>query len=59
MRNLTRLEDQEAFSRILFGSVRDLMDEFELAPETQALIAPLAVVGGQVRAVDARARRST
>lgn len=48
VRNLTRLEDQEAFSRILFGNVRDLMDEFELAPETQALIAPLAVVGGQV-----------
>ena len=48
VRNLTRLEDQEAFSRILFGNMRDLMDEFELAPETQALIAPLAVVGGQV-----------
>ena len=48
VRNLTRLEDQEAFSRILFGSIRDLMDEFELAPQTQALIAPLAVVGGQV-----------
>lgn len=47
VRNLTRLEDQEAFSRILFGNVRDLMDEFELAPETRALIAPLAVVGGQ------------
>ncbi|MCX7362849.1 MAG: NAD(P)/FAD-dependent oxidoreductase [Alphaproteobacteria bacterium] len=48
VRNLTRLEDQEAFSRILFGNARDLMDEFELAPETQTLIAPLAVVGGQV-----------
>jgi phytoene dehydrogenase-like protein len=48
VRNLTKLEDQEAFSRILFGNARDLMDEFELAPETQALIAPLAVVGGQV-----------
>ncbi|MFO1163459.1 MAG: NAD(P)/FAD-dependent oxidoreductase [Reyranellaceae bacterium] len=47
VRNLTRLEDQEAFSRILLGNVRDLMDEFELAPETRALIAPLAVVGGQ------------
>ncbi|SEG75675.1 Phytoene dehydrogenase-related protein [Bosea lathyri] len=46
-RNLSRLEDQEAFSRIFFGSVRDLMDEFELAPQTKALIAPLAVVGGQ------------
>ena len=48
VRNLTRLEDEEAFSRILFGNARDLMDEFELAPETQTLIAPLAVVGGQV-----------
>jgi phytoene dehydrogenase-like protein len=48
VRHLTRLEDQEAFSRILFGNIRDLMDEFELAPQTQALIAPLAVVGGQV-----------
>lgn len=48
VRNLTRLEDQEAFSRILFGSVRDLMNEFELGAHTQALIAPLAVVGGQV-----------
>ena len=48
VRNLTRLEDQEAFSRILFGNIRDLMDEFELTPQTQALIAPLAVVGGQV-----------
>lgn len=47
VRNLTRLEDQEAFSRILFGSARDLMEEFELAPETKALIGPLAVVGGQ------------
>src|SRR5690606_16765320 len=35
-------------SRILLGSARDLMDEFGLAPETQALIGPLAVVGGQV-----------
>jgi phytoene dehydrogenase-like protein len=47
VRNLTTVADQEAFSRIFFGSVRDLMDEFELAPETRALIAPLAVVGGQ------------
>jgi phytoene dehydrogenase-like protein len=47
-RNLTTLADQEAFARIFFGSARDLMDEFCLAPETQALIAPLAVVGGQV-----------
>lgn len=47
-RNLTTLADQEAFARIFFGSARDLMDEFDLAPETQALIGPLAVVGGQV-----------
>jgi len=53
VRNLTRLEDQEAFSRILFGNARDLMDEFELAPQTQALIAPLAVVGGQVAIIEA------
>jgi len=48
VRNLTRWEDQEAFSRILLGSARDLMNEFGLAPETQAIIGPLAVVGGQV-----------
>ncbi len=48
VRNLATLADQEAFARIFFGSARDLMDEFSLAPETQALIAPLAVVGGQV-----------
>lgn len=47
VRNLSRLEDQEAFGRIFFGNARDLMAEFELAPETQALIGPLAVVGGQ------------
>ncbi len=45
-RNLTSLEDQEAFSRIFFGSVRDLFDEFELSWQTRALIAPMAVVGG-------------
>lgn len=48
VRNLTSDEDQEAFSRIMFGSIRDLMEEFGLAPETKALITPLAVVGGQV-----------
>ncbi len=48
VRNLTSLHDQEAFARIFFGSARDLMREFGLAPETMALIAPLAVVGGQV-----------
>lgn len=48
VRNLTSPADQEAFARIFFGSARDLMNEFDLAPETMALIAPLAVVGGQV-----------
>ncbi len=48
VRNLTSSMDQEAFARIFFGSARDLMNEFGLAPETMALIAPLAVVGGQV-----------
>jgi phytoene dehydrogenase-like protein len=45
-RNLTSIADQEAFGRIFFGSVRDLFDEFELAWQTQTLIAPMAVVGG-------------
>jgi phytoene dehydrogenase-like protein len=45
-RNLTTIADQEAFGRIFFGSVRDLFEEFELAWQTQALIAPMAVVGG-------------
>jgi phytoene dehydrogenase-like protein len=48
VRNLTSEADQEAFGRIFFGSARDLMTEFGLAPETQAIIGPLAVVGGQV-----------
>ncbi|BBK40938.1 oxidoreductase [Allostella vacuolata] len=46
VRNLTSLEDQEAFGRIFFGSARDLFDEFELAWQTQTIIAPMAVVGG-------------
>ncbi|MGE0714784.1 MAG: phytoene desaturase family protein [Alphaproteobacteria bacterium] len=46
VRNLTSLEDQEAFGRIFFGSARDLFDEFGLAWQTQTIIAPLAVVGG-------------
>ena len=45
-RNLTSLADQEAFSRLFFGSVRDLLEEFELAAETKAVIGPLATVGG-------------
>ena len=48
VRNLDAIEDQEAFSRILFGSARELFDYFELAPQTQALLGPLAVVSGIV-----------
>jgi phytoene dehydrogenase-like protein len=46
VRNLTSLEDQEAFGRIFLGSIRDLMRQFDLAWQTQALIGPMAVVGG-------------
>jgi phytoene dehydrogenase-like protein len=46
VRNVTSLADQEAFGRIFFGSARDLFDEFELAWQTQTIIAPMAVVGG-------------
>ncbi len=45
-RNLTRLEDEEMFSRIMFGSIRQLFDYFELAPETRAIMGPLSVVSG-------------
>jgi phytoene dehydrogenase-like protein len=48
VRNLTAPADQEAFGRIFFGSARELMEEFNLAPETQAILAPLTVVAGQV-----------
>lgn len=48
VRNLDAIEDQEAFSRILLGSARELFDYFELAPQTQALLGPLAVVSGIV-----------
>lgn len=47
-RNLVTLADQEAFSRIFFGSLSDLLDEFMLAPETQAILGPLGTVGGNV-----------
>jgi phytoene dehydrogenase-like protein len=46
VRNLTSLDDQEAFARIFFGSIRDLMAQFDLAWQTQALIGPMAIVGG-------------
>lgn len=47
-RNLRTLEDEEAFSRIFFGSVRGLFEYFDLAPETQAIMGPLSVVSGLV-----------
>ncbi|MCX8997384.1 NAD(P)/FAD-dependent oxidoreductase [Rhizobiaceae bacterium BDR2-2] len=47
-RNLKTIEDEEAFSRIFFGSVRGLFDHFGLAPETQAIMGPLSVVSGLV-----------
>ena len=46
VRNLTSLADQEAFSRIFFGSVRDLFEEFDLAEETKAILGPISTVGG-------------
>jgi phytoene dehydrogenase-like protein len=48
VRNLTSPDDQEAFGRIFFGSVRDLFREFDLAWQTQTVIGPMAVVGGSV-----------
>ncbi|MGE0724310.1 MAG: phytoene desaturase family protein [Alphaproteobacteria bacterium] len=46
VRNLTSLADQEAFSRVFFGSVRDLFEEFDLAEETKAILGPISTVGG-------------
>lgn len=48
VRNLDAIEEQEAFSRIMLGSARELFEYFELAPQTQALLGPLAVVSGIV-----------
>ena len=48
VRNLTRIEDQEAFGRIFLGSITDLMAQFDLAWQTQALVGPMAIVGGSV-----------
>lgn len=45
VRNLTSLADQEAFSRIFFGNVRDMFEEFMLAPETKAVLGPISTVG--------------
>jgi len=46
VRNLHTLADQEAFSRMFFGSVRDLFEEFSLAEETKAVLGPISTVGG-------------
>ncbi|MCK6450930.1 MAG: NAD(P)/FAD-dependent oxidoreductase [Alphaproteobacteria bacterium] len=46
VRNLTTLADQEAFSRLFFGSVRDLFEEFGLAEETKAVLGPISTVAG-------------
>ncbi|MCP1337142.1 phytoene desaturase family protein [Futiania mangrovi] len=48
VRNLDSIEEQEAFSRFFFGSVRSLFDEFGLAEETKAVMGPLATVSGIV-----------
>jgi len=48
VRNLRGVEEEEAFSRIFFGSVRDLFEHFGLARETQAIMGPLSVVSGLV-----------
>lgn len=46
VRNLTSPEDQEAFARIFFGSLRDLFEQFELSWETKSVLGPLGTVGG-------------
>lgn len=48
VRNLDAIEDQEAFSRIILGSARELFEYFELSPQSQSLMSPLAVVSGIV-----------
>ncbi|SDO64631.1 Phytoene dehydrogenase-related protein [Lutimaribacter pacificus] len=48
VRNLDAIEDQEAFSRIVLGSARELFEYFELSPQSQSLLSPLAVVSGIV-----------
>ncbi len=47
VRNLTEPEDQAAFSRIFFGSVRDLLDDFLRSEKAKIIVAPLGVVSGQ------------
>lgn len=46
VRNLTSIEDQEAFARIFFGSVRDLFEQFDFTWQTKAVLGPLGTVGG-------------
>lgn len=45
--NLHTDADQEAFSRIMFGSASELFEEFELAEQIKAILGPLSVVSGQ------------
>lgn len=47
VKNLDSIDAEEAFSRIFFGSAKALFEEFDLAPETQAVLGPLSVVSGQ------------
>lgn len=47
VRNLTEPDDQDAFARVFFGSVRDLLDDFLRSEKTKAVVAPLGVVSGQ------------
>lgn len=46
VRNLDSLEDQEAFSRIFFGTARSLCDLFLESPEAKAIVATLATSSG-------------
>lgn len=48
VRNLTTEADQEAFSRIFFGSARDLFDDFLRSDKAKAVVAPMSVVSGRV-----------
>lgn len=47
-RNLKTAEDDEAFSRVFFGSARALFDDFLHSDEAKAIVGPMAVVSGQV-----------
>jgi phytoene dehydrogenase-like protein len=47
-RNLKSQADEEAFSRVFFGSARALFDDFLRSEEAKAVVGPMAVVSGQV-----------